>query len=150
MTEETDAEKVARAAREVVETLGQRIDDRIDRVFAGQRMDIDSHVGMEARMSAAIGKVHEDVLENKATVLDVREKVVDLKGHVNDEIALMHAEIASKQDSSSLLGSVGFQLLNNKAVRWALGSTAVAAFATVVSSHWVPWLEWVFQFFRLV
>jgi hypothetical protein len=115
-----------------------------------------------------VDEIYDVVLEVKEKVIVNIGHIIDLKEHVNDEVQLLRESydtlsahraqdrldlfeaIRGKQNSSDLLRSVIFQALNNKAVRWALGASVVSAFATVVSSHWIPWLERIAQFFRLV
>ena len=88
-----------------------------------------------------VDEVYEKVLAVHADVLALREDFGDLKSHVNEEVMLIRQIVAGKQNTNSLLTSVLFQLMTHRGVRWGLGTVAVSVTGTVVSSHWIPWLE---------
>lgn len=81
-------------------------------------------------------------------VLDVKEKVISLKEHVNDRnetiernMKQLSDRIDNKVDKRDLLTLLGFRLMENRAVRWAAGVIAFTALASLVSQRWYPWLQ---------
>lgn len=80
------------------------------------------------------------VLDVREDVIEVKQRMVDLKEHVNEEIELLRKDfsrkIDGKLDSAALLTSVGFRLLNNQWVRWGFSGVILATLATLSLQHW--------------
>ena len=92
-------------------------------------------------------ELYEAILKNREISVDTREKVVELKEHVNDEIETMQSLLDTKLDSDHLLPTLGVQILVNRRLRWILGITISTVLASIVSQHWLPWIDRVFQVF---
>ena len=95
------------------------------------------------RALPTISDVYNVSLETKATVLEVKASLLDLREHVNDRneaieehIGQLRSLIDGKLDDDELLTSIGFKLLNNRIIRWAVGALAVSAVSSVVVQHW--------------
>lgn len=81
-------------------------------------------------------EIYGAILQVRTSVADLRDQVLDLKGHVNDERDQMMILINQKQDADSLLTSFGEKLLRNRVFRWAFGVVATATVGTAAAKHW--------------
>lgn len=93
-------------------------------------------------------EVHEKVIavqENlnglRTNVTGLRSDFVDLKSHVNDELVALRVIIDGKLTAGDLLRSFGFQLMNNRLIRWFVGAVAFTVVATVAQDRWLPIAE---------
>lgn len=96
----------------------------------------------------------------KDAILDVRAEVVELKNefvnfknddfanlrqHVNHEVELLRGEIDKKLNATEVLSVMGYRLLANKFVRWAIAVTLISAIAATSGHQWVPLLNKIVQ-----
>lgn len=107
----------------------------------------------------AILDVRNEVVGGRNEVSALREDFVDLKQYVNHEQTAMiqsmqsfRAEFIEKLDgklsADQLLTSLGFRLLNNRWVRWAVGVIGFTAFGTFATDLWIRYGSVIHDAFR--